>query len=211
MEFMGTAGENRQGIGDGAPDVVRTGKTGELVVGQAHASFYEQTSRSVAFTVGTAVAGVAPGTALSTTPPLAIWNPPGSGVYLAINRVAVGYVSGTLGAGHLVYAQVAQSTVPTSGTELVPVCTMVGNFLRSPIRAFQGSTVSATPTIIRSSGLNLAAFAGAADSLKPPSQDRVDGEIVLAPGNCFVVQGNTAAGTSPLVTLSAYFEVVNIT
>ena len=159
--------------------------------------------------VSNAVAGVAPGTALSTTPPLAVWNPPNSGFNLVLMKTAVGYVSGTLGAGTIAYAYVAsQTTVPTTGTELVPVCTKLG-YPRGVGRAFTGSTLASTPAILRP-GFSMGAFL-ATTAIQPfQVQDMVEGCIIIPQGAVFVMQGIAAAGTTPLVILSAEWEEIPV-
>ena len=158
--------------------------------------------------VSTAVAGVAPGTALSTTPPLALLNPLNSGRDLVILKTAIGYVSGTLGAGSIVYAYYTpQASLPTGGSELVPVCTKIGQ-IKGAGRVFQGGTLGGTPLILRPA-YHLGAFlATTAESVRV-CQDLVEGEIVVPPATCFVMQGVAAAGTTPLVLLSIVWEEIN--
>ena len=93
---------------------LRAGRSGELITGDAHAHFREATYRIGSWCVSVPVAGVAPGAALGTAPPLCIWNPPNSGVNADIWKATMGYISGTLGAGGIVYAQAPQLTKPTS-------------------------------------------------------------------------------------------------
>lgn len=197
---------------DGSDIAARFSRTGALVVVQAHGRFAEATSRGKFFHASTAVGGVAPGTALSTTPPLALWNPEKSGVLLAIKQVALGYVSGTLGAGTMVHAQVVgQTTAPSGGSNLPIARGLLNGILSSGSCAIacQGSTLAATPTIIRPSTV-LGAFVGGAGNLCPPLIDEVDGSILITPGTVWVYQGIAAAGTSPLVLLSVSWEEILI-
>jgi hypothetical protein len=154
------------------------------------------------FVASTAVAGVAPGTALSTTPPMALYNPTLSTVRLAIQQVSIGYVSGTLGAGTILYAKHgAQAADPTTGAELTPVCTLVGKADDAVAKAFQGSTISGTPTILRAAfGLGASLASTAVNPWQ--AKDEVNGEFIILPGYVFVVQGLTAAGSTPLVLIS---------
>lgn len=154
-------------------------------------------------------AGVAPGTALSTTPPLSLWNPPASGKNLSITKVSVGYVSGTLGAGNIAVGQVtAQVTVPTGGTEITPSCSLIG-FPRGVGRAFTGSTLASAPTIVRPV-FNLGAFT-AATALAPQDCDvLIDGSIIVPPGAAICLQGIATAGTTPLVILGVTYEEIPV-
>lgn len=190
---------------DGSVAQARMGLTGEMVTGNAHGFYSEIASRGGVSIVSTAVAGVAPGTALSTTPPMAVWNPPNSGVVLNILRVSLGYVSGTLGAGSIVYAQNGgQVLAPTTGAALTVVNTKLG-LNGGQGKAFQGSTVAATPTILRPAFV-MGAFLASTATPPAPVFDIVDGSISVPPGNCFVVQGVTAAGSTPLVIIGVEWE-----
>lgn len=194
-----------QFLSDGAPATLRGDKTGAAVFTAAHAQYLEPAYRGTIMEACTAAAGVAPGTALSTTPPIAIWNPPSSGKNIAILKTSMGYVSGTFGAGTMVYAVVpSQTTVPTTGTELVPQSTLIGA-PRGVGRVFSGSTLAAVPTILRPAFTFGAILA---TSVFPPDVilDLVDGAIIVAPGTVFCMQGIATAGTTPLALLAFSYE-----
>ena len=192
---------------DGVYNPIRLGKSGEVAVTQAHSPNAEIVVRGHAYIASQDVAGVAPGTALGTTPPLALWNPTGSGKNLIVMKAYLGYVSGTLGAGTVCLAQVTQPAAPTTGTELVPVNALLGG-PRGIGRAFTGSTVAGTPTIVRGSFV-LGAFLASTAVVPGLLKDDIVGEIVVAPGNCLVMQAVAAAGTTPLTLMSITWEEVN--
>ena len=190
---------------DGAEAPIRGGLTGEVVTGNAHGFYTEQSSRGGIYSVCTAVVGVAPGTALSTTPPMVIWNPSSSGVTLNILRVALGYISGTLGAGSVVYAMAGGQTVaPTTGTVL-GVSTTSSELRGGQGKAYQGSTVANTPTIVRPA-FTMGAFLASTATPPAPIFDLPDGSITVPPGCCFVVQAIAAAGSTPLVLIGVEWE-----
>ena len=192
---------------DGNEEVVRLGKFAEQIVSLLGGGQYEYASRGQLLHASTAVAGVAPGTALSTTPPMALWNPLNSGVLGVLQLVYLGYVSGTLGAGTMVHAQVVgQTTVPTGGTELTPQTGLLST-ARGKLRAFQGSTLAATPTILRPSAI-LGAGVTTTATFPAVAVDEVAGAIVIPPGSCWVYQGVAAAGTTPLVLIGATYAEV---
>lgn len=199
----------RVGIGgNSSQGGARGDNTGAVVTTQAHGTYTEPASLAKIFEACTAVGGVAPGTALSTTPPMALWNPPTSNVNLAVFKTSMGYVSGTLGAGCIVYATgTAQTTVPSTGSELIPQCTLIGA-PRGVGRVFQGSTISLAGTVLRAS-YTLGAFVGGAN---PPAlcADFIDGAIIVQPGGLFIMQGVAGAGTSPLVIFGVCWEEVPI-
>ena len=158
------------------------GLHGSTQVSQRFGRYYEQTRRGRVFTVTTAVAGVAPGTALSTTPPMALHNL-GAGapaVDLSIIQVTIGYISGTLGAGTICYAQVSDAAVPAGGTVLTPISNYLGRVEDTEATGHQGSTVDALPTLIRPAFV-LGAFLATTAALVAPLVDDVDGSIIIPP------------------------------
>ena len=72
-------------VGTGATNVRGVGNaSGSLMVAQGSADLAEMVLSGQVITAVNAVAGAAPGTALATTAPLSLWNPPGSGKNLVI-------------------------------------------------------------------------------------------------------------------------------
>lgn len=214
---MATADENvvAQGrvgpisSGDGPNSSLRLGKTGALISAQAHGKFFEGASRGKYHFASIGAAGVAPGTALSTSPAFQIWNPSNSGILVAIKAVYVGYISGTLGAGTLVHSlNTAQPSAPTGGTELTPQCALL-NTSRATARAFTGSTIAATSVLIRPS---MSMGAALASSAAFPSivVDEVEGSIVIPAGVVWCYQGIAAAGSTPLLAFAALYEEIPV-
>ena len=203
--------EGRTGLisaADGSINGVRLDKTGAMTIVSAHPLYSEASLRGNMFVVSTAVGGVAPGTALSTTPPMILLNPFNSTKDLVILKTSIGYVSGTLGAGSIVYAYYTpQASIPAGGTELVPVCTQIGQ-IKGAGRAFQGATLGGTPLILRSAYSMGAFLATTAESIKI-CQDLVEGEIVVPPATAFIMQGVAGAGTTPLVIMSVVWEEIS--
>ena len=196
-----------QALTDGAQVPPTLGHQGQSQTDDTHARYYNIAFRTAlgensSFVASTGVAGVAPGTVLSTTPPFALWNPPGSGRNLYIIRVTLGYVSGTLGAGSLWYAFVnGQNTAPTTGTALTSNSSVIGSVGSATGKAYQGSTVGATPSPLRPSALNWGAFLATTAAVNPPQSEEIAGNILVVPGGVFVVQAVAAAGTTPLVAI----------
>lgn len=194
---------------DGNYNALRQGKTLELIMSQAHGKYYEAASRGKLFNAVIGAAGVAPGTALSTAPAMIIHNPVNSGILVSIKRVSVGYLSGTIGAGMLVHSQNAsQLTAPSGGTALVPVCSLL-NGSGGTAKAYTGSTISATSTLIRPS-LSLGAFLASEASMPGLMMDEVDGSIVIPAGVAYCYQGITAAGTTPLFVIGVMYEEISV-
>lgn len=191
--------------GDGTLNTFRQGREGDLVVQEGHARYQEGCVRGQIFS--SAVASVAPGTALGTTPPFVLWNPPSSGKNLVVITTSLGYVSGTLGAGFIAYAAViSQLTVPSGGTELT-VTQNILSLTKGTGRAFSGSTVASTPIILRPGYFIGGLLVGTAFPMTLV-KDEVAGEYVIPPGSVFVIQGVTAAGGTPLVAIGGSWQEV---
>lgn len=157
--------------------------------------------------VCTAAGGVAPGTVMGATPPLTVWNPLGSKLRLILVRGEYGYISGTLGAGTIVYGAIAQAAAPTIGGGSDITAQIVSgifgtaaaaNAVAAGVKAYQGATLSGTPAIIKP-----AIILNASPVAAQPGFE--EGMIGITPGNALSMQGIAAAGTSPLVLLSMLF------
>jgi hypothetical protein len=178
------------------------GNFGQILSVTYPARYYEAVRRDQVFSAVNAAAGVAPGTAVSTTPPFTLWNPTGSGKNLVVLSASCSIISGTLGVGTVFFETVAQAAAPSGGTELSTTDARVGGGVRSTGRAFTGSTI-ATPSIVRPA---FAVYAGATDPVFLP----LDGAIVLAPGYALALEETGGAGTSPKVAFSMTWAEVAI-
>jgi hypothetical protein len=196
---------------DGTTPPARAGKTGEVIVGQAHGKYYEAVSRgnvySAAVPPGT---GVAPGTTLTTSGnAFVLYNPKGSGKRLKVLRTSAGYISGTLGAGCLVYACRNDPTVtaPSSGTTITPVNNDVGAANNSVAVPRFNATLDSAPTTLRPF-CSMGAFVGGANNAPAVCTDDNDGEFVVEQGCSLVVTGVAGSGTSPLLTIGMEWEEI---
>lgn len=171
--------------------------------------FYSSAVEQQVFTATTAVAGVAPGTSVSTTSAFTLHNPAGSGVNLVIIEGSMGYVSGTLGAGVVTWNANSDddAAVPT-GTAIVEQNMKIGGSGNAAGRALTTATIPA-PTPVRvfcSLGASLATTA-----VQPwIIRDRVDGAIVVTPGCSISLHGTCAGGATPLVMFNVVWKEENI-
>jgi hypothetical protein len=208
-EVEGIVGNARQGIGEGASDVLRMGKTGCLVVGTAHGEFYEAVSRGRCWAACTATSGVAPGTALGTTSAFYIHNPVGSGVNLVLIAASLGYISGTFGAGAVFATTHAGVSVANpTGTSITPRNLLLGGNASGAALAFTTATVT-TQVAIRPLW-SFGAILATSVFQPTPAKEQLNGEIVVAPGFGFGIHSVATAGTSPLCVIGATWEEVPI-
>lgn len=174
---------------------------------QKHGKNYNAALAGRVFHASTAASGVAPGTSLSTTAAFALHNPWGSGVNLVINKVSMGYISGTLGAGTVfAAANQAEVQVTPSGTAIVPV--PAGLVADAVAKGKPMTTVTVVaPTIIRPLWGLQASLASTAVQPWKLTED-IDGEIIVKPGTTFIMHAVAAGGSSPVVAFGCTWEEV---
>lgn len=186
--------------GDGAVTAAILGKFKHGLVSQLVPRYFEAASRGYVFSGGTAVTGVAPGTAIGTTSPFTLANPSGSGKILIPIRVTCAYISGTLGAGAAHYVA---NTNPAAATVTGTAITVVKNKLSTGTAGNSGllfttATLPATPTVLRPAW-SWAPLLATSVVLPYLIKDDLDGEFVVGAGCALSIESTATAGASPLV------------
>jgi hypothetical protein len=204
-----SVGERRQA--DGTAAQARGTKTGGQAVQQEHGKYYEAGHRGRLFAACTPAAGAAPGTAVGTTAAFSLFNPASSGYRLALKKVNIGYISGTLGAGTLYHCgdNSANQAAPSSGTSITPVNLDLGNGTPSVAKAGTGTTVANSPQRLYPL-CSINAMLATTATNPAEVQDDVDGAIVVEPGMTYSVQADAAAGSSPKIAVGVVWEEVPI-
>jgi len=206
---------------DGTQTNLRQGRTGEIILSQAHGRYYEQTSRGQLFTLtlSATTTGIAAGNLLNAAAAastnFAIWNPIGSGFNLSITKVMVGLISGTLATGPLYHAviQTSNPTINTVSTNGVAYNNLVGG--KSPVARYvavaagTALTGASAPVVLRTMNLTFSAAAFAAPAGANTLADLPDGDLIIPPGYGWVPQFS-AAGTSVLNSYSVTWEEIPI-
>ena len=206
---------------DGTQTNLRQGRTGEIILSQAHGRYYEQTSRGQLFTLtlSATTTGIAAGNILgaaaAASTNFAIWNPIGSGFNLSITKVMVGLISGTLATGPLYHAviQTSNPTINTVSTNGVAYNNLVGG--KSPVARYvavaagTALTGGSAPVVLRTMNLTFSAAAFAAAAGASTLADLPDGDLIIPPGYGWVPQFS-AAGTSVLNSYSVTWEEIPI-
>jgi hypothetical protein len=192
-----------QTLSDGAFALLRMGRSGELILQELHGQFYETTKRGNVFRAVTAIAGVAPGTALGATAAFALFNPPNSGKDLVVIRAFCGKLSGTLGDGTIFACQnILPGQAAPTGTVITPLAANLSN-AKSVATALTTATLPATPTAI--DGL----FTIEGGVIQNPEVD-VKGGLIVTPGGILSLEGIAAAGAAPLVFFGMAWEEVPV-
>jgi hypothetical protein len=164
----------------------RAGAFAEGIVQQAHGKYYEAASRGTVFSAQT-----------------------GSGKRLAVLKLGMGYVSGTLGAGVVHVCSSAAADAAPTGTAITPRNRNVGGSATSVATPFTTATITTNAgkviSVLCSLGASLATTA-----VQPWDVEKdFDGEIVIEPGYNITIHATAAAGTSPLVVFNALWEEVS--
>lgn len=206
MELKGLVGP--QSMGDGQEGLIRLGNSGD-VIANMHGEFAEAVLRGKCFYAATAATGVAHGTVIGTTGPFTLFNPLASNVNAVVWVAAMGYVSGTLGAGVIHWvANTNPAAAAVTGTTIVTVNALIGG-ATGKVQAFTTSTLPASPTLFRvfgSIGPILATSAERPWVLK----DDVNGAFVVQPGCSVSLEATATAGTAPLVVYTCAWEEVPV-
>lgn len=185
----------------------RGGITAELIVGDAHARYFEAVRMGRAFWVANQ-SGVTTQAGLSaTTPVLTLANQAGSGVNLILWFAGL-ELSVVNVAAAIVWlaANSNAAAAAVTGTPAVPVNALIGSTVASAAKPFTAATLPAAPTAICSLGVGLTGAITTA-----PGQATFgrwfDGSIVVAPGGALSFQTSTASGASSSFGTFAWEEV----
>lgn len=162
--------------------------------------------RGIVWMGGTDSAGVAPGTALSTGAGFVLENPSDSPVYLVVLKATVGFISGILGGGEIVWvtdAGAALATPIVTSTTITVYNALIRSGGSPRGQLHDAATLLNTPTILRPafamSDIDVTGGVAAVQGPFAHIEDPVDGEFILPPGAVLALEGIAAAGTTPLV------------
>ena len=203
----GVVGNGRAGLADGSNTSLRLGKTSELVVGDAHARYYEAVSRGNVFLAANS-ATQALSVNSTTATGMILTNPFGSGKNLVLLEVCVAIASLPAGQSTLILTgnPSATTTEPTHTTPLVVRNSLISSGAAAVGKADSAATIGAA-TILRIIGAGTAATVATSTAFPPFIRDEVAGLIILAPGTCISLQALTTALT---VVSSIMWEEVPI-
>lgn len=147
LQISGQVGPSAANAADGVPTNLRLGHTGEAVVQELHGRYFEATARGLTFTA-TNQAAVTTSAALATTyTGLLVYNPPGSGVVLVLNKTKISLAAAPAAAAPLGLLQgfAATGGVTAQTTAATIQSNMVGSSKKSSAIALSAATI-VTPT-----------------------------------------------------------------
>lgn len=188
--------------GDGSEAIIRLGRTGEQIIGDAHGRYHEATARGVV-QHASMQAGATLGTALTATAvTLTLYNPAGSGVLLSLLNVSVGISTAPAGSAVLV---LAANVNPTAAAPSATTAATVRNNKLGPASgrgvAYTAATLPAAPVVVRVLGSVLATGSTSGVVIS----DDVAGQIILPENTAITVQ---SIGTAPSGIVSMSWEEI---
>ena len=186
------------------PQSFRSGNTGEMLIGHAHGKYYEAALRGkLHYSYCAAIAMSASNTtALGNI----VWNPPGSGVNLALGKYDLANIVTDANALEFLLGYSVQSTVPGSTTAAVtgpcklgPVATPT-----SLAKAYSAATITTAATAICSLGYIYAAIDTVGQGV---ISGDFDGSIIVPPGYLVHIMCVAAAGAGGTYSTLMWEEV----
>jgi len=178
----------------------RQGSHGETIFAEAGGKYEEATKRGEVFSAITAATGVAPGTALGTTAAFCLYNPAGSGKRLIVQKIGMGQISGTMGAGTTWITSSSPGDAVPTGTPITIRSRDVGAPANPVAQAFATATVTTTAAKMIDIFATLTEeVVGTTTGPTEMTEKDIDGEIVIEPSNFICIHSTAGAGSTPLV------------
>lgn len=197
-----------QTLVDGIEAMPRLGRAAQQVVSNIYGYHSEASERRRLFFGSTAATGVTVPIFSNTTQQFVLFNPIGSNVKARILKSSVGYVSGTMVAGHLCYANQTLLSSAITGT--------AGLIQNGYLGAAAGPSGTGCQLLVAATvvaftylfPLGVSQVVQAATATNTPWQmvDNVDGAITVPPGSALAIASNVAA--SMVATLGLLWEEV---
>jgi hypothetical protein len=205
--------------------LLRSGRTGELSVAEAHGRFYEPAYWQTLFSIGMGANALSANTitlVATTTPILGVWNPANSPVNLVIAQAAVQVYANTLitpaGCGPFVWAASTGNAGITTGlspfnrksmaysgsqakgfTPAVALTGLTNNLVVFDGADFTNPTILACGTIVApTAGTSLTSFGGV---------QNFDGSLLVPPGGVLVLLNTTSTTTMSVAGRLLWEEV----
>jgi hypothetical protein len=192
----------------------RQGEHGETIMQQLSGEYSEQCKRGNIY-AGQAT-GLTPTTAISgtTSAPLVLYNPFGSGKRLKLLKVGYGpAATGTLGSGTVFHCgftlngpTATQTGVIPTGTAITPICLDLGNANQSVAVLLSTATLHAAAAALYPLASQGEEVGGTTATQPSPIVEEVKGCITLEPGGGYTNGTVSAAGSSPLVDIGFVWE-----
>lgn len=196
MSADGIVGPPSSKMSDATARAQRLSQDGSVVNQDGHSRFQELSLRGNGYhcadlggTPVTTQAGLS-----ATTPALTLWNPVGSGVNLVVNTASVGFTTIAATATFMLAVSTGVQSAPVTVTTAFVTNNKIGSASTPLGQCYRVATLANAPFMVRvmgtvGNGVNATSSAEAIGQLI----DRVDGELVITPGELITVQTTAAA------------------
>jgi hypothetical protein len=206
---------------DGTQVTARAGKTGEMVIGNAHPRYYEPTVRGNIFSTGMTITSISNATfstgtlGATATPIIGIWNPTNTGKNAVIMLAKLQLINTALqvtGAGAFVWCTAVNQSAISTGLTPLNRASLANS--GSVCKGFAGTALtglSGNLTVQNAAGLggllsNLSTLQTAVGLMPsaPTYVDNLEGCIIVPPGGVLAL----LCTTNPPVAISAASALV---
>jgi hypothetical protein len=187
------------------------GETSDLLVTELQARYYQNNYRGLTFF--TSVAAAAPTAyvgAAGGTPLVAVYNPVGSGVNLAVKVVSAAVVAAATAAGQTQFRMYGGPTVLPTGVFVNPFSASTLQASGSKARAVNNAAMTSSSALNYIKTIGTYYWATAAGAfLEAPIETDVAGSVLVMPGN-IVALGAASVPTSMTNDASLFWDEVAI-
>lgn len=211
VQVLGRVGLNTAPEGQYSPPALDTDSV-QLVRG----GLYHKNIDNRVFVATSATGGIALIVAATTGGHPTLWNPLGSGRYINVKKLLLGYVSGNNAPGSLAWnitrnagaAAATGSPIATATLVAVESALAGGTVDAKALWSPTTNTFTAAPAYYRTCGLSL--FTGVAATAVAPfqMQEDYDGDLVIAPG-CALSLVSQQATTTALFRIAIVAEEID--
>jgi hypothetical protein len=212
-------------LADGAEAKLRQGKSAEQIIQQLHGRLYETNYRGALYSGGMGLTAINNATfttgtlTASCTPVAGVWNPPGSGVNLAILQAILGLTMTALqatGGAPFVWASSVANTGITTGNEPLNRSTLQlgGSKARDmsnvALTGLTNNLVVRHASLLGGGSATSAAFLATAVALQTQQQsfaEPIDGAILVPPGGVLALLATTTPVAHSAASMLLWEEV----
>ena len=209
-KIQGHTGASR--TNDNQDGDIRMGNQNELLTGGMNGFFFEQVMRGNGYTFNTALAGNALIAATTSNAP-AIWNPPGSGRVLVLEKILFGRSAvGTPLEGSIVHLRMQNvNSYPGTGAAIVSATWQAALNLRSDMGDVSGmffapTTISYTtgPVFWAETGISQIASTGTTTGVGTfNTQCDINGILCIYPGTVYALGASVSLSTTYCISILA--------
>lgn len=195
---------------NGNQRIARGARDGAVVTQDAGPQYQETVRNGEMFIASTPAAGVTVSLYSAVINQFLFYNPANSRVNALIDLVTIGYVSGTMVAGHLCFGSSGSTLQASPGTltGITATNAMVGGGATNACLVYSPGTVVTALTYLRPIQISQVAQTAAGTNAPWLGYEEVKGRIGVAPGALLSIAANVAAAV--VATISIHWKEVPV-